>query len=398
MRLIFSFPHPFDRLADERAGHVVRANAMIEGFRRLGHEVMVVEAAAAPATAGAVRAYRGAVRSLLPGSAALALRDGGRWVAGRRYGTRLAQIARTFAPDAIVETHIDFVASGAAAARAAGVPLILDDVSPIYEASLDGIGLAALGRAVYRRNLRGAHRVVAVTSELARHFVACGADPERVSVVSNGLWLEQFLPGAEGGDIRARHDLPSDAFVILFVGSFQNYHRVDLLIDAVTLMAQPMECRLLLVGAGPTEAEMRTRAQAMHPGHGVVFAGRRPHAEIASYVAACDVAIMPATNRYGDPMKLYEYMAAGRAIVAPDAPMVRDLLVDGETALLTSPDPRAIANALTRLAASPALRRRLGAAAAAAAAQFSWTERARSLLDQAGLHPAPAGACAGGYS
>ena len=387
MRLIFCFPHPFDRLVDERAGHVVRANAMIEGIRRLGHEVMVVEAAAAPATAGAVRAYRGAVRSLLPRPAALALRDGGRWVAGRRYGARLARIARSFAPDAIVETHIDFVASGIEAAHSAGVPLILDDVSPIYESSVDGVGLGALARAVYRRNLRSAHRLVAVTPELARHFVTCGADPERVSVVSNGLWLEQFRPVAGGDNIRARHGLPADAFVVLFVGSFQRYHRVELLIDAMLHMARP-ELRLLLVGAGPTEEAMRTRAQAMQPS--VVFAGRRPHAEIASYVAACDVAVMPATNDYGDPMKLYEYMAAARAIVAPDAPMVREILVDGKTALLAPPDPRAIAEALTRIAASPELRQRLGTAAAAAAARFSWTERARALLDQAGLSSVPA--------
>jgi glycosyltransferase involved in cell wall biosynthesis len=64
------------------------------------------------------------------------------------------------------------------------------------------------------------------------------------------------------------------------------------------------------------------------------FTGEVPHSEIPVYIAAMDIAIIPDFNTYGSPMKLFEYMAMGKAIVAPDVPPIKEIVEEGKTALV----------------------------------------------------------------
>lgn len=123
--------------------------------------------------------------------------------------------------------------------------------------------------------------------------------------------------------------------------------------------------------------------------------GAVPHADVAARTAAFDVVVAPYqrsvivadgrtdTARWMSPLKLFEYMAAGKAILASDLPSIRDILDDGETALLCTPDDAAVwAAALTRLRDDPNLRHRLGAAARAQLiAHYTWEKRAQRILD-----------------
>jgi glycosyltransferase involved in cell wall biosynthesis len=86
------------------------------------------------------------------------------------------------------------------------------------------------------------------------------------------------------------------------------------------------------------------------------------------------------SERYTSPLKLFEYLTLGRPIVASDLPALREILTPGETALLAAPgDPRALATAMSQVAASPELAARLGAAALALAPAYTWDARARRL-------------------
>src|SRR5205823_6240524 len=122
MRLPDSLSHATDTLASERAGHLLRASALLAELSRQGHEVLRIEAAGTQGSAAAVGAYRGVVRRLLPRGAALKLRDAGRVVMARRSGRRLIAAARAFRPDVIFETHTSFGLAGQLAAAATGAP------------------------------------------------------------------------------------------------------------------------------------------------------------------------------------------------------------------------------------------------------------------------------------
>jgi glycosyltransferase involved in cell wall biosynthesis len=86
-------------------------------------------------------------------------------------------------------------------------------------------------------------------------------------------------------------------------------------------------------------------------------------------------------SRYTSPLKLYEYLAAGRPIVASDVPAVREVVADGTTAILVPPDdPQALADGIARLLAAPVIAERIGAAGRAWVRGRTWDARAAAIL------------------
>src|SRR5690606_120420 len=132
------------------------------------------------------------------------------------------------------------------------------------------------------------------------------------------------------------------------------------------------DARFTIVGGNCSEIESwkaETAGQA-----NIHFAGHVPHGEVARYIAAFDVVLLPNQNTvsssrgtgsigaWTSPLKMFEYMAAGKPIVASDLPVLREVLHDGESALLCSPDdPKRWAATIATLHRDPELRQRLGA-------------------------------------
>ena len=149
----------------------------------------------------------------------------------------------------------------------------------------------------------------------------------------------------------------------------------------------------------PALREMRAASPDLE--RRVVLCGPVPRGEIESALAAFDVAVQPAVTPYACPMKILEYMAAGRAIVAPGSANVRELLESGETALLcpggvnpANPEARDLGAAVLALARDGELRARLGEAARASLLQrgYLWEENARRVeeLVESARRPAAA--------
>jgi glycosyltransferase involved in cell wall biosynthesis len=103
---------------------------------------------------------------------------------------------------------------------------------------------------------------------------------------------------------------------------------------------------------------------------------------VPGLLGACDVGILPGTNAYGHPMKLVEYAAAGLACIAPDLPVVREVLENGITGLLFPPgDGEALCRRISEVLRHADFRRTLGDAARRRVARLAgWENRARALL------------------
>jgi glycosyltransferase involved in cell wall biosynthesis len=113
------------------------------------------------------------------------------------------------------------------------------------------------------------------------------------------------------------------------------------------------------------------------------FAGEVPHSRIPLYVAAMDIAIIPDFNTYGSPMKLFEYMAMRKAIVAPDVPPIREVIEDGKTGILFERGNVAQAlEGIERLIENEQLRHDLGRRARAKVVRsYTWDQNAERIAN-----------------
>ena len=217
-------------------------------------------------------------------------------------------------------------------------------------------------------------------------FEAAGVARERVLVAHNGHAPSLMEPVYDRPSARTRLGLPLDRPLVVYTGHVGPAKGTDAL---VALAAALPEVTVVIVGVESDSAEGAwVRAQAAAAGAlNLLLLPRVELAAVARYLYAADCLVVPPTDepleRYGRtvlPMKLFSYMAAGRPILAPDLPDVREVLTDGHDARLVRPgDSAAAAAAVRALIAEPAEAERLACQAQRAAQQYTWAARAERV-------------------
>jgi glycosyltransferase involved in cell wall biosynthesis len=388
-------PHPLrilyhhrTRAGDAQGIHIAEIQ---RAFRDRGHEVVEVALVEAGAEARADEAggeAHGLAR--LAGSLPLPARE----VLELGYNAvaycRLSRAIRRLRPDFVYERYAANTFAGLAAARRHGVPFVLEVNSPLAleKAEHEGLFFQRLTRAIERRLCSGADVTLAVTRVLAGILEDEGVPPGKVVVMANGV-RRDFGTRGDGLAFRRGLGIPGDALVAGFVGWFRAWHGLERLLEAAASPAwREAGIHLVLAGDGPAMPALRRMRADLGLEDRVFLCGPVPREEIESALAAFDVAVQPAVTSYACPMKVVEYMAAGRAIVAPGSDNVRELLTDGETARLCSggsgaatPAMEELRDAVLELARDPELRRRLGAAARRSLGErgYLWEENARRV-------------------
>jgi glycosyltransferase involved in cell wall biosynthesis len=139
--------------------------------------------------------------------------------------------------------------------------------------------------------------------------------------------------------------------------------------------------RLVVVGHGADYERLRTRAGALGVDAAVDWQGPKAHDDAVAAMRMFDIAVLPDTLTTGTPMKLAEYAAMGRPIVAPDLPNIRDMFVPGREIFVFEPGGAgALAAAIRTLSAAPEDSRRMAAAARARVAECTWDDTAEFLV------------------
>jgi glycosyltransferase involved in cell wall biosynthesis len=353
-----------------RDGQSVHVEALVAALRELGHEVLVVGPGFyEQAEFGGESSFVAALRARLP----RALAELAELAYNAPSWLRVRLACRRFRPDLIYERYNLYYLAGTLVARRKGIPLFLEVNAPLAEerSRHGGLGLPRLATWAERFVWRSADRVLAVTGVLKAMIAAAGVPVERIEVVPNGIDPARFehLP---------QRPSSVDKVVLGFVGFVREWHGLDTVIAAMA--ADPAtSLDLVVVGDGPAVSALRQQAAELGVADRVHIVGLVAHDAIPELVAGFDIALQPRVVAYASPLKLFEYMAAGKAIVAPDQPNIREVLVDGVTALLFDPAaPDAMWTAIRRLAADPPLRGRLGAAASTEVARRAYTWRANA--------------------
>ncbi len=274
----------------------------------------------------------------------------------------------TRAPVAVIVPHL----FGSTALRESALPVAL------YVMALE-----ALIPSVYRRS-----RFVAISESTRDDLAARGIESDRVSVVHCGVDHTTYRPEPAGppepAGVKSAHP------TVVFVGRLRRYKGVDWVMRSFpAVLARVPSARLLVIGDGPFEAQLRSAATRLGVAQAVDFLGFLPAAEKVMRLRQAWVVVQPSPKE-GWGLTVIEAGACGAAVVAADSPGLRDSVRRDETGLLVPyGDDTKLAAALLRVLEDRPLRERLAAAGIARAATFSWPACAAASLDAltAGLPP-----------
>jgi glycosyltransferase involved in cell wall biosynthesis len=347
-----------------RDGQAVHIEELLGALGALGHEIRIVAPAATEASGF------GADAGLVAGLK--------RWLPRPLYEVaefsynfldyqKLSAAARAFRPDVIYERYNLYTVSGVWLARRLGIPLLLEVNAPLVHerSAFGGLGLPGLARWSERKAWAAADVVLPVTQVLADMVNAAAGPSIRTLVIPNGVDMAAFGQPPDIDTAKARFGL-AGRIVLGFTGFVREWHRVDRVLDVMASPECPSNVHLMLVGDGTVRVALQEQAARLGLADRVSFPGLVPRGEIPVYVAAFDIALQPHVVAYASPLKLFEYLALGRAVIAPDTPNIREVLDDGGNGLLFRPDDdRSFRDGLLRLINDPALRDRLGRAARA---------------------------------
>jgi glycosyltransferase involved in cell wall biosynthesis len=371
--------------------HIV---AIAEALRRLGHEVDIIGPGRVAAGQRRARPSQGRAAT-----ASIRLSVLGR-VKRRtpRMFVELAQIAYNLLSlerlvlalartryDFIYERHALFNVAGLLAARLFRLPLILE-VNTLYAGAWKkyfGLRMPRLARRLERLDFLGAAAVITVTEVQGMQLAQEGVVPERITVSHNAVDPLLFDPRRfQSAAVKRALGLPP--LVAGFVGTMNRWQGVEGFVEVAERVRT--ECRdvgFLFVGDGERRAMLQSELRRRGLGPAVVFTGRRQHAAIPELIAAMDIGLLLDSNAHGSPMKIFEYWAMGKAVIAPSVPPVVEVLRDGETGLLIRPgDADGMARHILALAEDGALRTRLGEAGRRCVlSAHTWDRNAEAILE-----------------
>ena len=285
--------------------------------------------------------------------------------------------------DLVYERYSLWSYAGMEYASLSSTPGILEVNAPLIQEQAEHRVLLdhAAAQAVATRVFCAADALIAVSHEIASYLSAYPAARGRIHVIPNGVNPARFPE-----NLQATLATSEGAFIVGFVGSMKPWHGLPLLIEAFKKhhTAAP-DSRLLIVGDGKAMMELQASLKDTAIARSIILTGSVSSEEIPGLLASMSVAVAPyppLSNFYFSPLKVYEYMAAARPVIASRIGSLSELIQHEVNGLLCPPgDIDAMAAAILQLKNNPALGQHLGAAARKTVlASHTWDEVARRTL------------------
>jgi len=296
---------------------------------------------------------------------------------------KLRQAIKENKPDCIYERYNLYLPSGIWAKKLFKLPLILEINSPLYEERKinNGISIDFLAQWTERYVWKNADHLLPVTQVLANIIAEEGISHKKMTVIHNGINLKHFpWPVAVSNEIIQQYQL-ENKLILGFVGFVREWHRLDRVLDAIA--SHPKQnWHLFLVGDGPGRKVLEEHAEKLNISDRMTITGIVSRDKMPQYQSVFDLALQPDVTSYASPLKLFEYMALGKAILAPDMDNIKEILTANKNALLFGNEID-FQEKLIHLCRSSELREKLGDNAKVTVEQkeFYWLENARKIAD-----------------
>jgi glycosyltransferase involved in cell wall biosynthesis len=218
----------------------------------------------------------------------------------------------------IYERYAFFCWAGVKSAKEASIPIILEvnEISGIKR--VRGQILKGVAKKIEINNFKQASAIVVVSEFLKQGIAQNGINMDKIHVIPNGVNPKVFNPDVDCTELIEKYQLKNKV-VIGFAGGFVKWHNFDLLFNAFKKVRNQTDqgiC-LFLVGDGPLRKDLKQKVKALNLQDSVIFTERVPHGQVPVYIKAMDICVIIHTNEFGSPIKLFEYMAMGKSVIAP---------------------------------------------------------------------------------
>lgn len=250
------------------------------------------------------------------------------------YYIKVKKFIKQYKPDFIYERYALYSCAGVMAAKKLNIPLILEVNTPYAHAwsKYYKLYFPALARYFENKILNAAQHVITVTQVQKDFLVEKYLDADDISVCHNAISVNEFNPGIE--PVKIKWDIPGPV-VVGFVGTMNRWQGIPVLSKVIpAVIEKAPNAVFLMVGDGEYRQQLENDVQKANCSKHVYFTGRVAHREIPGYINAMDITILPDSNDYGSPMKVFEYMAMQKSVIAPDVQPVQEIIENNVTGVI----------------------------------------------------------------
>lgn len=396
MKILFYSPHPTHDIVSE-VGYATHQRETIIALQGLGVEVIPVilggvtlsEMPFKDGKALEPKGIKGVIKKIIPRFVWLSLKNFDLFAKHDfKARMRLEKAVIEHSPDLLYERSEYLQDSGTKVAQKYGIKHFIEVNAPFVEEmrAMEGWHVWQwLAHFKEKKKYRAADRVFVVSTVLKDFLVKrYKVNPAKILVSPNRINEKSFLLKAQS-PTKIQVSFRDAAPLVGFVGSILPHHHLDIMIDVFAkLNKENVDVNLLIVGGGSLLDELKRQAEEKGLRDRIHFTDRVPHQDIPALIQTMDICVMPASNWYGSPVKIFEYGIMGKAVVAPDNGPVSDVMVDNEDGLLVQNNVDEIATAITKLVKDIDLRHRLGEHFRQKIIQgFTWRHAAEMILKEA---------------
>jgi len=359
-------------------GQFVHVEELTKALKNLGHEIIIVGPASTENDEfGSEGGLVPLLKRHIPGFFYELLELGYSLIAYYK----LQRAVKQHNPDYLYERYNLYMLAGYWLKKRYRIPMLLEVNAPLFQErqKYNGVALPRLAKWTENTLWKAADRVLPVTQVLADMVENVGVSKAKIEVIHNGVDLEKF--GGQGNNelnIKALND----KLVLGFTGFMREWHKLERVVDMLA-ETKTHDRHLLIVGDGPARQAVESRAKQLGVSDCVTITGIIERDNIADYVRMFDIALQPDVVDYASPLKMFEYLALARAIIAPDSANIREILTHDKNALLFNPqDPKAFVQCIEQLCNDANLRDRLAKAAKQTIAErnFTWGNNAKRVV------------------
>lgn len=391
MKILYYSPHPMLNTAHQ-AGYATHINEMINAFRELGHEVL-------PVIMGGTKAnnedsgvadkskLKNIVKKFIPKILWETLKDIQLQRFDKYAETVFEKAIKEYQPDLIYERANYLQLSGINISKKHNIKHVLEINSPYTEEriTLQGKSLL-LKRAINieKEQTLKTNLPVVVSSALQNYFSEkYNIKKNHFLITPNAINLNKITTNTVLVEELNSKYKPKGELIIGFVGSFFKWHGIDILIKAFAKVSiSNPNVKLIIIGTGEIEKELKELA-IQTSSKQIIFTGRISHNEIFNYISIFDIAIMPNSNWYGSPVKVFEYGILKKAIIAPDYMPLKDVMQNNKDAILIQPNVENLKNAMQKLISDKELRNKLALSFYNKIINnYTWKKNAEKVLNQ----------------